>query len=532
MAWYGLGVGLAIAILFIHPTPQETLFLGLGRPARDDHRRHRLRARRASASRSPSRRTATTGSGSRTPGRTRARCSTRSRPRSSTRSRSAARSSACCSRRHRTRRLANIIQALLYTLTTRLGASGRDRYLLVLTLGMGLIGGWLTAATGGIAAAFLGHAITRFAVFLCTGHAGQTKPRGREVEEIDKRRRPPEGWRVIGIAGVGHRGNGEDRAAAGTARRALRPHPVLRLALSRTATSSSTRARPPAGRKARVDAFVAALQVELDLRADALDAAFGRDAARPREPLPRRRDAVAAPARRASARLIEHVRRGSGSPTAPRSRSRPTPGRTSAATRPPGSTPAITRLSLGRAVDGRRAAAAARSAAPGRRRRRCRGGGARRGDRLGQPGPAVRRARTRRVVDWMTTLDAALDLAPDHLSLYALTLDDPDAEGLTGPTGDHLPTTTGARRWREIARPAQDEDRAAAQYHHAVDPARRSSGAAATRSATGRGPATRAATTWSTGSVDRTRRSARARTPSTARRAAGTRRASRGTSPR
>jgi membrane protease YdiL (CAAX protease family) len=94
--------------------------------------------------------------------------------------------------------VANVIQTLLYALTTRLGAPKRDRYLLGLTLGMGLIGGWLTLATGGIAAAFLGHAITRFAVFLCTGHTGQTKPRGREVEEIEKRRRPPDGWRVIG----------------------------------------------------------------------------------------------------------------------------------------------------------------------------------------------------------------------------------------------------------------------------------------------------------------------------------------------
>jgi membrane protease YdiL (CAAX protease family) len=94
--------------------------------------------------------------------------------------------------------VANVIQTLLYALTTRLGAPGRDRYLLVLALGMGFIGGWLTAATGGIAAAFLGHAITRFAVFLCTGHTGQTKPRGREEEEIERRRRPPEGWRVIG----------------------------------------------------------------------------------------------------------------------------------------------------------------------------------------------------------------------------------------------------------------------------------------------------------------------------------------------
>jgi oxygen-independent coproporphyrinogen-3 oxidase len=69
---------------------------------------------------------------------------------------------------------------------------------------------------------------------------------------------------------------------------------------------------------------------------------------------------------------------------------------------------------------------------------------------------------------WMISLEEALALAPDHLSLYALTLDDPDAEGLTGPEGDHLPTRRGARRWREDARPAQDDDRAAAMYHHAV----------------------------------------------------------------
>jgi hypothetical protein len=94
--------------------------------------------------------------------------------------------------------LANFTQAILYTLTTRLGAPGRDRYLLLLTLGIGLLGGWLTVATGGIAAAFLGHSIARFAFFLCTGHTGQTKPRAREPEEIEKRRRPPEGWRIIG----------------------------------------------------------------------------------------------------------------------------------------------------------------------------------------------------------------------------------------------------------------------------------------------------------------------------------------------
>jgi membrane protease YdiL (CAAX protease family) len=93
---------------------------------------------------------------------------------------------------------ANAIQALLYALATRLGAPGRNRYMLIMALMVGLAGGWVTAVTGGIAAAFLGHAVTRFAVFLCTGHAGQFLPRGREVEEIEKKRRPPDGWRVIG----------------------------------------------------------------------------------------------------------------------------------------------------------------------------------------------------------------------------------------------------------------------------------------------------------------------------------------------
>lgn len=65
---------------------------------------------------------------------------------------------------------------------------------------------------------------------------------------------------------------------------------------------------------------------------------------------------------------------------------------------------------------------------------------------------------------WAASLDAAIALRPEHLSLYALTLDDPDAEGLTSASGDHLPTAAGARRWRERARPRQDDDRAAAMY--------------------------------------------------------------------
>jgi oxygen-independent coproporphyrinogen III oxidase len=65
---------------------------------------------------------------------------------------------------------------------------------------------------------------------------------------------------------------------------------------------------------------------------------------------------------------------------------------------------------------------------------------------------------------WRQTLAAALALEPDHVSAYALNLDDPDGEGLTGPLGDHLPLRRGARQWRRRARAAQDEERAAVCY--------------------------------------------------------------------
>jgi putative oxygen-independent coproporphyrinogen III oxidase len=70
---------------------------------------------------------------------------------------------------------------------------------------------------------------------------------------------------------------------------------------------------------------------------------------------------------------------------------------------------------------------------------------------------------------WATTLVEVLAMAPDHVSSYALTLDDPDAEGLTGPAGDHLPLRRGARGWRSRARAEQDEDRAAAMYLMAAE---------------------------------------------------------------
>ena len=94
--------------------------------------------------------------------------------------------------------LAIVIQTLIYGLATRLGAPGRDHRIFVLALVLGVATGWATIVTGGIGAAFIGHTIARFAMFLTTGHTGQPLPEGREVEEIEKRRRPPDGWSIVG----------------------------------------------------------------------------------------------------------------------------------------------------------------------------------------------------------------------------------------------------------------------------------------------------------------------------------------------
>ena len=90
-----------------------------------------------------------------------------------------------------------IAQAFLYTLATRTGAPGRGRYMFLLTLVGGLVAGWLTFTTGAVGAAFLAHAVTRTAVFVCTGHAGQPAPRGQEIEESWEYRRPPPGWQAL-----------------------------------------------------------------------------------------------------------------------------------------------------------------------------------------------------------------------------------------------------------------------------------------------------------------------------------------------
>jgi hypothetical protein len=90
--------------------------------------------------------------------------------------------------------VAIVIQTLVYALATRTGAADHDLVLMVLAIGVGLMGGWLTVETGGIGAAFFGHAVSRVALFLLTGGLIDTRP----VDEIAPVREPGlPGWDTV-----------------------------------------------------------------------------------------------------------------------------------------------------------------------------------------------------------------------------------------------------------------------------------------------------------------------------------------------
>jgi putative oxygen-independent coproporphyrinogen III oxidase len=220
------------------------------------------------------------------------------------------------------------------------------------------------------------------------------------------------------------------------------------------------------GPRSRVEAFVVALMRELELRADALDRRFG-----PRPPLASvyvgGGTPSLLPAQTISDILALVARRFGLEPGAEVTvECNPGPDErgNARALRDAG----VTRLSIGaQSLDATQLARLGRRHSPedvARAVAEARGGG------IGSvsldllydlPGSSLE--------DWSATLEAALELQPDHLSLYALTLDDPDAEGLTGAGGDHLPTSRGARRWRDRARAQQDDDVAAAEYSLAID---------------------------------------------------------------
>lgn len=225
------------------------------------------------------------------------------------------------------------------------------------------------------------------------------------------------------------------------------------------------------GPRNRVAAFVDALLAELDLRADALDARFGRPtrAAGRRAPLTSLYLGGGTPSllgAEALGSIVDRVRRRFALADGAEITLEANPGPDERGDPDAQHDIGITRISFGAqsfngpelAQLGRRhsttdigdAVAEARSA----------GIGSINLDLLYDiPGQTL--------ATWTDSLERALALGPDHLSLYALILDDPDAEGLTGPGGDHLPTTAGARRWRERARHHQDDDRAAGMYHFA-----------------------------------------------------------------
>ncbi len=225
------------------------------------------------------------------------------------------------------------------------------------------------------------------------------------------------------------------------------------------------------GPRNRVAPFLAALTTELDLRADTLDAAFGRPGTDGRPPLASVYFGGGTPSllpATAIAELLARVRDRYGIAVGAEITVEANPGRDER-----GDPAALARAGVTRLSFGAQRLDVAELRRLGRRHRP---------EDVGDAIAEARSAGLRSIgVDllydipgdspgaWSATLDRALALAPDHLSLYALTLDDPEREGLTEACGDHLPMRRGARRWRERARPGQDDDRAADQYLHAVE---------------------------------------------------------------
>jgi oxygen-independent coproporphyrinogen III oxidase len=220
-------------------------------------------------------------------------------------------------------------------------------------------------------------------------------------------------------------------------------------------------ARGPAN---RIEAFVAALEVELGLRADALDRRWGAPSARPA--LSSLYFGGGTPSLLPAAtlaRLIQLVRRRFGLARDAEVTLEVNPGPEERGDAGAQRQAGVTRLSIGaQSFDAHELRRLGRRHAP---------------EDIDATVWAARAAGIPSISldllydipggslgTWSRSLDRALGLGADHLSLYALTLDDPEAEGLTGPSGDHLPLRPGARRWREGARTGQDDDRAAAMY--------------------------------------------------------------------
>ena len=294
---------------------------------------------------------------------------------------------------------------------------------------------------------------------------------------------------------------------------------------ARTATSWSSPARPRRGPANRIAAFVAALQAELALRADDLDARFGPPGSATRPPLDTVYLGGGTPTLLPPTTIAGAARHG---PSAVRDRGRrrghdrgqPGPGRARRRGRP-GSVrhqPDLVRRPeprFGRAATAR----SPPSARPRRRRRRRRpasgGIGSVNLDLLYDVPDGS-------LATWIDTLEAALELRPG--SPVALR-PDPRRPRRRGPDRRRRRPPPDDPRSPPLARP-RDPRPGRGSRRRPVPPRRRigsrTTAGAATRSATGPAPATRAATTSATGSAGRTRRSGPGPTPSTGRPDAGT----------
>ena len=412
--------------------------------------------------------------------------------------------------------VANVIQALLYTLATRLGAPGRDRYLLVADP-RDRPHRWLAdrrhRRDRGRVPGPRHHPLRGLPVH--RPHRPDA-PRGREVEEIEKRRRTPEGWRVIG-RGSRPRGTGDRVGARRRPRRPTAAPPVALYVHIPFCVSlcpycdfvvvAGAAARGPTN---RIGAFVAALLRRARparRRARRARSAAGTVGAGARDRVPGRRHAVAAARRRRRAAARASSASGSASPPDAEVTLEANPGPDergdAAALRAAG----VTRLSFGAQcfddAELRRLGRRHRAGRRGRRRRRGARGAASRSvsldllydvpdaDAGDLDGDARRRARPR--------ARPPLALRPDARRPGRRGPDRPRRR----PPADHAPARVAGAT---SARPARTR---IAPRRSTTTPtiACRGRLRTATRSATGRGPVTRAGTTSPTGSGGRTRRS-------------------------
>jgi putative oxygen-independent coproporphyrinogen III oxidase len=219
--------------------------------------------------------------------------------------------------------------------------------------------------------------------------------------------------------------------------------------------------RAARGAASRVDALLAALQVELALRADALDAV-----AAVRPPLRSVYLGGGTPSllsARAVGRLLDLVRARFGIAERAEVTIEANPGQDERGDLAGFAAAGVTRLSLGgQSLDAAELQRLGRRHSP--RDVIAAVAAARRAGIASVSVDVLYDVPGQTLSSWRHTLASVLAAGVDHVSAYALTLDDPSAEGLAGPDGDHLPTRPGARSWRDRARREQDEDRAADLY--------------------------------------------------------------------